>query len=191
MLSFDIVTAATEKKLSTKHSRCNSNPNYNFHQCIESYFYERRGCQYPWNVISNLDIPICTNFTEVKDMIKSYDPNMGYRRDKFTPFEQITRTNGTCIPPCTNTIYDVKFEKLSLGGEGRSFKIAFPDFSFKSGSEYVACGYACIIGELGGNMGFFLGGSLMFVIDLVIEYVGILGKIAIKRFYPSDLTNNN
>ena len=127
----------------------------------------------------------------MKDMIMSYDPNMGYRRDKFTPFEQMTRTNGTCTPPCANTIYDVKFERLSLGGEGRSFQVAFPDFSFKSGSEYVACGYACIIGELGGNMGFFLGGSLMFVIDLVIEYVGILGKIAMKRFYPSDLTNNN
>ena len=120
-------------------------------------------------------------------MIKSYDRNMGYRRERFTPFEQITRTNGTCLPPCKSTLYRTRFQKWDISGEGRSFQIAFPDFSIVSETEYVKCGYACIIGELGGNLGFFLGGSLLFVIDLVIHYVGMLAKIVLLRFHPNVL----
>mgnify|MGYP001263254702 CR=1 FL=1 len=63
-----------------------------------------------------------------------------------------------------------------MGGDGRSFQIAFADFSFISASEYVACGWTCVVGELGGNLGFFLGGSIIFGIDLVIEYIGRLIK---------------
>ena len=163
--------------MSTKNLQCNSDPNYNFHECIESYFYQLRGCQYPWNVYSKLNLPVCSNFTEVKYMIESYDPNMGMGREKFTPSEQIMRTNGKCLPPCKNIIYDIKFEKWNMGGDGRSFQIAFADFSFISASEYVACGWTCIVGELGGNLGFFLGGSIIFGIDLIIEYMGKLAKI--------------
>ena len=180
-----IVDAATEMKFSTNALQCNPDPNYNSYECIESYFYQLRGCQYPWNVYSNLNVPICTNFSEVKDMIKSYDRNMGYRRERFTPFEQITRTNGTCLPPCKSTLYRTRFQKWDISGEGRSFQIAFPDFSIVSETEYVKCGYACIIGELGGNLGFFLGGSLLFVIDLVIHYVAMLAKIVLLRFHAN------
>ena len=162
--------------MSIKNLQCNSDPKYNFHECIESYFYKLRGCQYPWNVYSKLNLPICTNFTEVKYMIESYDRNMGKRREWFTPSEQIIRTNGECLPPCQNTIYDIKLEKWNMFGDGRSFQIAFADFAFRSASEYVACGWTCVVGELGGNLGFFLGGSIIFGIDLVIEYIGRLIK---------------
>ena len=66
-------------------------------------------------------------------------------------------------------------------GEGRSFQIAFADFAFRSESEYVACGWTCIVGELGGNLGFFLGGSIIFAIDLIIEYIGRLANIVKMR----------
>ena len=167
--------------MSTKNLQCNSDPNYKFHECIESYFYKLRGCQYPWNVYSTLNLPICTNFSDVKYMIESFDPNMGRGREKFTPSEQIARTNGECLPPCTNIIYDIKLEKWELSGEGRSFQIAFADFAFISASEYVACGWTCIVGELGGNLGFFLGGSIIFAIDLIIDYIGRLANIVKMR----------
>ena len=114
-------------------------------------------------------------------MIESYDRNMGKRREWFTPSEQIARTNGECLPPCKNTIYDIKLEKWEMGGDGRSFQIAFADFSFISASEYVACGWTCIVGELGGNLGFFLGGSIIFAIDLIIVYIGRLANIVKMR----------
>ena len=114
-------------------------------------------------------------------MIESYDPNTGKGREKFTPSEQIMRTNGECLPPCKNIIYDISFEKWEMGGAGRSFQIAFADFSFISAREYVACGWTCIVGELGGNLGFFLGGSIIFGIDLIIEYIGKLAKIVKTR----------
>ena len=113
-------------------------------------------------------------------MIESFDPDMGNRRERFTPSELITRTKGQCPPPCDNTIYDVKFEKWLHGfeeGEGKSIQIAFADFSFRSESEYLACGWTCIVGELGGNLGFFLGGSLILGIELSLEYIGRLARI--------------
>ena len=167
--------------MSTKNFQCNSDPSYNFHECIESYFYKLRGCQYPWNVYGKSNLPVCKNFTDVKYMIESFDRNMGKRREWFTPSEQIIRTHGECLPPCTNTIYDIKLEKWNMGGEGRSFQIAFADFSFISTSEYVACGWTCVVGELGGNLGFFLGGSILFAIDLIIEYIERLANIVKRR----------
>ena len=169
--SFYLVDVLKETKLSTKNFQCNSDPNYNFHKCIDSYFYKLRGCQYPWNVYDDLNLPVCANLTARELMAETYDPSLGKGRESVAPSEQMKRTNGSCLTPCKNTLYNIKLEKLDIAGKGNSFQIAFPDFSIKSSSEYFACEWTCIVGELGGNLGFFLGGSIIFAIDLLIEYV--------------------
>ena len=65
-------------------------------------------------------------------------------------------------------------------GDGISFQVAFADFSFRAASEYLACEWTCIVGELGGNLGFFLGGSILLALDLF--FTGIR-RIAVKKFY--------
>ena len=114
-------------------------------------------------------------------MTESYDPNFGKGREALNPSELMKRTNGTCLPPCETTIYDIELEKWDMIGDGISFQVAFADFSFKAASEYLACEWTCIVGELGGNLGFFLGGSLIFAIDLIIDYVGRLVDIVKTR----------
>ena len=116
-------------------------------------------------------------------MIESYDPNMGFNREWFSPSQIINKTSGMCLPPCKNIIYDIKIEKLHMTGEGNSILIYFPDFSFISKNEYVACGWTCMVGELGGNLGFFLGGSVIVVIDLIIEYARKLTNIVKMRIH--------
>ena len=108
-----------------------------------------------------------------------YDPNKGHGRELFRPSELVARTNGNCVPPCKNTIYDIKIEKWAIAtyGRNRNVLITFPDFAFMSYNEYLACGWTCIIGEFGGNLGFFLGGSLILSIDVMLESVEKLVKM--------------
>ena len=168
--------ARTERKISTASFPCNSDPQYDFYQCIESYFFKKRGCQYPWNVYKNLNLSVCNVYNDVKMMMESYDRNMGYERVNLPIFEQSKTTKGECLLPCKNYIFDTEIEKQEMGGSRRSIQIAFSSFNFVSRDEYIACGWSCVIGELGGNLGFFLGGSILFAIDVILEYITKLGK---------------
>ena len=137
---------------------------------MESYFYQKRGCQYPWNFYDDLNVPICSNYSELKDLIESRDPNMGHGREQFTESELTTRTNMECPASCHVTIYKLKFDKWKMAGSGKSLQIGFANFRILSREEYPACDTTCVIGELGGNLGFFLGGSILFGLDIIIEY---------------------
>ena len=43
----------------------------------------------------------------------------------------------------------------------------FKNFRVTNQEEYVVCNWTCLIGELGGNLGFFLGGSILMYYDLL------------------------
>ncbi len=45
----------------------------------------------------------------------------------------------------------------------------FKNFFFTYEAEYLVCDWTCLVGEVGGNLGFFLGGSLLAFIDLIIK----------------------
>lgn len=45
----------------------------------------------------------------------------------------------------------------------------FKNFLFKYEAEYVVCNWTCLIGEVGGNLGFFLGGSILAFSDLLLR----------------------
>ena len=139
---------------------------------MESYFYKQRGCQYLWNVYEELDIPICTNFTEIHYVIHNLDRNKGYRRENFPEYERTMITKKECLPPCFVTHYATKFERWARKSiPNRSVQIAFSDFVFHHKEEYLSCDTTCIIGELGGNLGFFLGGSILLVLDIIMNWI--------------------
>ena len=160
---------ATEKKIPTKMQPCSEDPEYDNYQCLESYFYSKRGCQYPWNTYKNLDLAKCRNYTAITNMIKSVDPNMGYKREMFAPSQRLAITK--CPPPCFLTHYNIKFEGWTMHGSNVSLQIAFADFMITHKEEYLACDTTCILGQLGGNIGLFLGGSILLGLDMLMEYV--------------------
>ena len=45
----------------------------------------------------------------------------------------------------------------------------FKNFQFQYDQEYTVCDYTCLIGEIGGNLGFFLGGSILFYVDFMLN----------------------
>ena len=103
------------------------------------------------------------------------DRTKGFRRETFTNSERTSRTSKECLRPCQVTIYDLKLEKWEMeswttGVTGKSLQIAFSDFTITFREEYLACDITCVIAELGGNLGFFLGGSILLALDIIIEY---------------------
>lgn len=44
----------------------------------------------------------------------------------------------------------------------------FKNFKFEYEEEYLVCDYTCVIGEIGGNLGFFLGGSILAYMDMIM-----------------------
>ncbi len=48
-------------------------------------------------------------------------------------------------------------------------QVWFKNFFFSYEEEYLICDWTCLIAEFGGNLGFFLGGSLLALIDLVLR----------------------
>ena len=164
------VSLKTEEKMSTENHPCNGDPEYDYHQCVESYFYSRRGCQYPWNTYGDVDLPKCRNYSAIKDMIKGMSPTWGYQRETITPFRRMEITEGKCPPPCFSTHYDFKFERWEMIGSNVSLQIAFSDFLTTHRKEYQACDTTCILGQIGGNIGLFLGGSILLGLDMLMEY---------------------
>ena len=160
--------------MNTRNQVCNDDPSYNYYQCVESYFYSKRGCQYPWNFYTNLDLPRCKGYKNIQRMIKTMDPNDGYKRHLFPPSDRFIRTQEKCPPPCFSTSYNAVFEEWSMHGSNVSLQIAFADFKTTQRTQYPACDNTCMLGEIGGNLGLFLGGSILLGLDIFMEYISVL-----------------
>lgn len=50
--------------------------------------------------------------------------------------------------------------------------IWFKNFFFTYEQEFVVCNWTCLIGEFGGSLGFFLGGSILAFFDIMFRPVG-------------------
>ena len=140
---------------------------------MESYFYKKRGCQFPWNVYKDIDVPVCSRFPQI---IKALDlsganRSLGRDRDYWTNHERVLRTSGECPQPCNVTTYELKYEIKDTAGEGVEFDIAFKNFVFEHKDEFLSCDFSCLIGEIGGNLGFFLGGSLLIIFEFALMHL--------------------
>ena len=167
------VSMVLQKQLSTDTNPCNDDPSYNLFRCVEAYFYRVNGCQFPWNVYNDLDVPVCSNYTQLHNILLSNDRNRGISRQLFTRSERMVRTKMTCLPPCSLTYYHILLEKRQPGAtwrKGRSLQIILSDFSVAHKQEVLVCDTTCIVGQIGGNLGFYLGGSLLLVLTTVMDY---------------------
>lgn len=155
--------------MSTIDKPCIDDPSYNFFKCTESYYYKVRGCQYPWNVYKDVDVPVCSNYTELRHML---DDSLNIKRRKalFSDIRYMTITKNQCLPPCVYTHYKIRLEIRNWKRPGRSLQIGLMDFTVLNREESLACDAACIIGEIGGNLGLFFGASLFLTLTMVLDY---------------------
>ena len=163
------------KNLNIKEEPCSDDKDYSFHRCFESFYYKRQGCQYPWNFYDDLNITVCNNLTVLKEMDNTLDP-----RAKFSNLRRVSFTNGYCPMPCITNRYKLLLQKDEGPGledprmqntsiKTYSLKIVFDNFVVEQREEFLACDTTCVIGELGGNLGFFLGGSILALFDLFVQ----------------------
>ena len=181
---FIIVKIETQKKMSTKRINCNDDPNYSFYQCSENYYNKIRGCQYPWSVNNGSNTGICSKYSELSSLFWYYNQNIdtGAGRDKLKLSEILLKYRKECPPPCYLKKYIVGFEQWAWFSRANpvSLQIALDGFTIYHLEEFFKCDTGCIIGELGGNLGFFLGGSMLMAIDLFLTGIR---RIAMKKFY--------
>ncbi len=65
-----------------------------------------------------------------------------------------------------------RMRRVLDAGSDMTIHLWFKDFLFTYEEEYLICDWTCLIGEVGGNLGFFLGGSILALSDAVIRAAG-------------------
>ena len=179
----------TISNMNTQSRPCTEVPSYNFYRCVESFFYEQHGCQYPWNFLNDLKTPICSNITHIESMVNVWDRAKGLHRNQYSNLQRTDYTKNKCLVPCTDTRYTVTYinneEEMENEAKGKySLVIAFDNFLVEHRDESLKCDTTCIVGELGGNLGYFLGGSVLAFLDLMIIHVAKLAS-KMKRIHES------
>ena len=184
--------------MNTKSRPCTDDPSYDFYHCVESFFYEQHGCQYPWNTFKGLDTPICSNITHILNMVNVWDRSKGLQRNEYSNIQRMDYTKNKCVLPCTDTRYSVIYKNNeeemehqrtidnNIQTKGKyTLVISFDNFLFEHRDEYLGCDTNCIVGELGGNLGYFLGGSILAFLDLVIIHAAKLASKINRLHEPS------
>ena len=114
-----------------------------------------------------------------------FDKNYGYRRERWSKYERILKINHACLIPCFSKHYEIKVEtwKYDSVPEEKevSLQIAFDDFVISHKEEYIGCDSTCILGEIGGYLGFFLGGSILLGIDIILRFIENIHRRFYKR----------
>ena len=136
--------------------------------------YKKRGCQFPWNTYQNLrNVIVCENISQILHALEQSSTNASLGKDRrfWTNYERTLRTNGECPQPCNVTSYKIQYEVKSVIGDKLSIDVAFKNFVFEHRDEFRSCDFSCVIGEVGGNLGFFLGGSLLIIIEFILSLI--------------------
>ena len=83
-----------------------------------------------------------------------------------------------CPMPCKVSSYKINYsysktasKVLQVLDEGADWilVIFFKNFNYKEEKEYLVCDFTCLVGEVGGNLGFFLGGSILLYINMILD----------------------
>ena len=72
----------------------------------------------------------------------------------------------------TNLVYR-KTESSNEDWQNNStvFLLWFESYRFLYQTEFAICDWTCLIGEVGGNLGFFLGGSILAYFNVLVDTV--------------------
>ena len=60
-------------------------------------------------------------------------------------------------------------DPILLNDPVKVLNVIFDNFVVEQREDFFACDTTCVIGELGGNLGFFLGGSILALFDVIVN----------------------
>ncbi len=125
----------------------------------------------------SVDLPPCRNWSHILQWFHRYELGFdNYERFNYFPIQAVRKTG--CPLPCTSSVFAPKFSYEYLSRKDwlgpvdlRSEWVAhlwFENFLFTYESEYVVCNWTCLLGEVGGNFGIFLGASILGLFNLAL-----------------------
>ena len=108
-----------------------------------------------------LKVKVCENISETIDKL---GPEQEWSQPYWSTVERSIKSG--CLQPCTTTQYGLRYSYTGIHDSADiSAFLWFKNFKFKYEEEYIVCDWTCLIGEIGGNFGFFLGGSILALYD--------------------------
>ena len=165
---------------------CDNDSKYNFFKCAEGYYSRKRGCQYPWSYDKNSNTTICKKYSDFSPLFWHFNQNVdtGAGRENFKLSEILLEKGMYCPSPCFLKEYSIEFEKWAWFSEAKpvSLQIALDGFTIHHEDEFYKCDSTCILGELGGNLGFFLGGSILLGLDIIFNGIRMVSE---KQMFKS------
>ena len=95
----------------------------------------------------------------------------GAGRETIRKSEEPVELGKACPLPCFRKKFKVKIASWNdfTNNPTRSLKVVLDGFTIKHREEYLECDSTCIIGNIGGNIGFFLGASILLGIDVIFS----------------------
>ena len=104
----------------------------------------------------------------------------GARREYMRESEIPVELRKTCPLPCYRKNFKVNIAGWHPRYMTRTMKVKLDGFTIEHREEYLECDSTCIIGNIGGNIGFFLGASILLGLDVILKKVRIF-LMKIKR----------
>ena len=175
--SVAFVKLSTEKHLPTRKSPCNDDINHNLFKCWENFYSKKRGCQFPWNVYNDSGIKVCKNYSDMAPVLMNFlNFETGARREIIRASEAPIELSKACPLPCFRKNFKVKIASWNdfTNNPTRALKVVLDGFTIKHREEYLECDSTCIIGNIGGNIGFFLGASILLGVDVIFGKIKML-----------------
>jgi hypothetical protein len=127
-------------------------------ECMNEYYRKRAGCDF----IRFQDLPNCT----ISDNLEHAANILMYITEECE-----------CLRPCSETIYTTDISTLAYRGtkpsqhvKKISVNVYYPTFDVKVVNQEVSYDFNSFIADVGGQMGFFLGDSILTLSEM-IEFI--------------------
>ncbi|XP_059098081.1 uncharacterized protein LOC131892296 [Tigriopus californicus] len=177
-----------ENSLSLKYSKftslskddricTNDEVNYVFGDCVKKKFDTWRGCQAPWDFKSTSPLPVCNNIRNISRLFSSMTPESDADISQSFYSTLGLSLHTQCSLPCTVSKFEPHISsypppdwyKWMDNGADWIVYLWFKNYQFQYDTEYVVCDSTCLLGEIGGNLGFFLGGSVLAYMNTIVQ----------------------
>ena len=180
------IKISKQKRIARRNTACVHDKQYKMFKCYENYFSKRRRCQFPWNLYNESEIPICNKYSELSPVLMNFgNVEIGAGRENLRASETPVKLKKLCPLPCTETNFNVKINEWNdwISFQPRKALMVMLDgFTMAYQEEYLECDSTCIIGNIGGNIGFFLGASILLGLDTIFDKIRLLiSKFRIRK----------
>ena len=158
---------------------CSSQTDYSFRNCVNDLRMTTRDWQDPWNYNNGINKSMSTNKTQIMEFY-DWDRHGDILKPMYDIIYQSKKDlqNKGCPLPCNRSEINLQYtyvprEKItgtSWNNEDFDWTISIwaKNFEINDNKEIKVCDDTCLLGEVGGSIGLYLGVSCISLMDLVV-----------------------